>query len=1355
MKHSLYQSLLSRLKNKHAKLASRFHKNVQDGEFQKQHYRKRKDAVERLKSIEKRITDLGQKTGFKPRLNYKHWAVALAMGVVVSANAQQENKPNFRSRLKNQAKIRNADIQPLAQSIFFDPKVSLGASQLANVHTGDLDGDGDTDAIYVAYIDSPLILRNDGSFNFTVSPLTTQSLEIVNNTILADFDGDGDLDLFMQNGTYGSFITQMWINDGTGYFTAQATSFPSVDLDDDGLFAVDIDGDSDLDIIAETSQNGPTYYEYVTVFENVGMNFPDSTGFKGSDPSYVTSRLLSVMDVDGDLDEDIVYTSFITSFGQGIQVLGNDGSGNFTDSNTAFSPSYSFNDRAIPLDFDNDGDLELAGFLSAPYLAVRPLENDGSVLNDASTNFSEVSNVVLSTVGDGDDIFGFKIDTDNFDDFVAISQDSTFIMISNGSGGFTEQTKFSGQSKPEDLDLDGDGDLFYFDGNVSVRDNQGGGTFVQGSDILTISATYDTKLVDLDGDGDLDLAQGGSLVSRTWLNDGSGNFTIQQEFPGGAYQLAFGNLDADSDLDMVVALESDSGYPGFIIYTNNGSGTLSYNSNLGSGFEVKQVELADMDEDGDLDIVARMQNVSNEYVRIYDNQGSLTFSMTSSYTINSAKMALGNLDGDTDDDIVLAAEATGIITLINNSGSLTAGSTFTPAGSNYYISDVDIADFDGDGDMDVFATNSYESPTTNSYLFLNNGSGTLTDSGANVETGGTYGSFVADIDGDGDVDIISGGYISYPKLWVHDGDQDSDGIPEFLFDHEIPTIVTEYSSVNIGDLDGDGDMDIVVGDYYGGTQIFFNNGAASLLEADANALTSLFDNMGGSNWTNAANWGSADVSDWFGVTLNTAQDRVERVELPNNGLVGTLPAAINQLDALEILDLSDNEIDALATDFSGLTNAVDINLNGNELDFGDLEAVAGVSVLSYTNQALVDAINESGVEIPVGSTQELTSSANGTANSYQWLLNGQNISGATATSYTVTDIDRTTMGEYSIEISNSIATGVTLTSAPVDVLATAVISVDVTDDTETLISENVNGYILEIKAGEVGYDTIQSATQENVASSFTFPPVVLGDFLVSVTSDEDLYVPTYYGDAFLWDEADVLQLNNDTDIQIIMTETPPVLTPTDGDGLVDGTIEEDFEDDGSRIDARRRAAKRKCGLRRKRSGGRTGQNADEFELIAYGETNDNGEFEYGFLPEGTYRFFVEYPGIPLDDSAFVQFDVGPAGVGDNSFKLAVFASEDGIFIELVLGLTSPHFTSFKIYPNPSADIININFDQVKSSKISLEVFDIQGQEMLRKNLDGKIGYITIDISDFEKGQYIFRIIDENRNDLVVYKIIKN
>ena len=1352
MKNSLYQSLLSRLKNKHTKLASRFHKSVRDGEFQKQHYRKRKESIDRLKNIEKRISKIGREAGLKPNLNYRHWAVALAMGVVVSASAQQKGEKNFQERLKQLANKEINGIQPLAQSIFYEPKVGLGAPVFNEFHTGDLDGDGDIDGVYASYFDSPLLLFNDGGFSFNIVPLTNVPLEIVNSTILADFDGDGDLDLLMENGPYENFTEQIWINDGSGNFTSQAAFFPNVDLVDDKLFPADIDGDGDLDIISQTQQDTP-FRNFVTVFRNTAFDFNDSTAYKGSYIFSPSSSLMNVMDVDGDTDMDIVFTSVVPSFSNyGIQILENDGSGNLSQPSTYLAPSSGFYYGTVALDFDNDGDLDMVGLADAPNIRAIPFSSNGTIPNDGSSPFTEEAVVPLTLIGEREGIFPAEIDNNNFDDFVAITRDSTFVIISNGDGTFTEQTKFAGQSKPEDLDGDGDADLFYFDGNVSIRDNQGGGTFNQQADLLTISATYDTQIIDLDGDGDLDLAQGGVTISRTWLNNGNGEFTLNQEFPGGAYQLAFGDLDGDSDLDMVVAIEEDGGYPGFVIYTNNGSGNMTYNSNIGGGvYETKQIVLADMDEDGDLDIVARQQGSTLRYITIYDNQGSLTFSPVSSYNNpNGEKMALANIDADTDSDIIIALDNLGFASIINNSGSLTTGASFLPSGPNFEITDVDLADFDSDGDMDVFATNGYESITGNSYVFLNDGAGAFTQTAQNLETGITYSSFVGDLDSDGDIDIISGGYISYPRVWVNDGSAN------FALDQYLPALSTEYSKINIGDLDGDSDADLIASDYYGGTNIFFNSGNAGPgpLGPDSTALVNIFDSMGGTGWTTNTNWKSGNVSTWHGVFLNNDGDRVERLELPNNGLTGTLPAAIDQLDALVNLDLSGNQIDALATDFSTLTNAVDINLNSNRLDFGDLEPVAGVAVLSYTTQAPVEAIDQTGpIEIPVGSIQELTANAAGTANSYQWIYNGQAIGGATGTTYLIENINRSNMGEYSLEISNSIATGVTLTAVPLEVLATAVITINVTDDTDTPISQTVDGYILEIEEGVVGFDTVEVATQTGVASSFSFPPVVLGDFLVNVSSDETLYIPTYYGDAFVWDEADTLRLNTDTTRQIEITEIPEELTPDDGEGLVEGVIEEDF-DDNARIDARRRASKRKCGLRRKRTGGRTDQD-DEFVLIAYGETDENGEFAYGFLPQGTYRFFVEYPGIPLDDSAFVQFDVGEAGVSDNTFQLAVFASDDGIFIELVLGLTSPHFTEFAIFPNPTADLINIRYDQIKSGELTLEIFDLKGKEMMKKTFNSKREDITIDISDFDKGQYIFRVIDSTSKDLVIYKIIKN
>ncbi len=305
----------------------------------------------------------------------------------------------------------------------------------------------------------------------------------------------------------------------------------------------------------------------------------------------------------------------------------------------------------------------------------------------------------------------------------------------------------------------------------------------------------------------------------------------------------------------------------------------------------------------------------------------------------------------------------------------------------------------------------------------------------------------------------------------------------------------------------------------------------------------------------------------------------------------------------------------------------------------------------------------------------------------------------------------------------------------------------------SVISESTSNVLLRIK-NSGRYDTLDVLSSNS--GDFSFNPVFVGDYLINVDSDPDKYVATYYGDAFQWEEADVLELEGDTATGIVMTVVPPELGPNDGDGNVSGTIEEDFEDDGSRINARRRAAKRKCGLRRKRSGGRTDQNNDEFELISYGETNNNGEFEYGFLPEGTYRFFVEYPGIPLDESSFVEFDVGAAGVSDNSFVLAALVTETGITVELILGITSEFFTEFNIYPNPTVDAIHIDYDKIISEKMTMELIDMNGKTILSREIKkSKNGSIQVDIKEYQNGQYLLRFTDTDKSrTALTFRVIK-
>ena len=543
--------------------------------------------------------------------------------------------------------------------------------------------------------------------------------------------------------------------------------------------------------------------------------------------------------------------------------------------------------------------------------------------------------------------------------------------------------------------------------------------------------------------------------------------------------------------------------------------------------------------------------------------------------------------------------------------------------------------------------------------------------------------------------------------------------------------------------------------------------ANSLSEVDSLALVEFYTSLDGSNWTDNTNWlvTNQNVETWFGITLNPEGLKVEEINLPANGLSGTIPIELDELNALQVLDLSDNSIEALETDFSTLTNVTSIDLSGNNLDFGDLEPIAGISVLDYSNQEnLENAIDQNDLVVRAGTDQTLTTTAvAGSSNLYQWTLNGTNIDGAEESSYTIENMNPSKVGQYGVAVSNSVVTGLTLESPDIEVLGNAVITVSAVDN-ETPITDDINAYLFSLN--EAVADTVNFAGNPNISvssESYSFPEVLFGDYLVGVESvnpfldNEDFqipgaYIPTFFGDEYLSSESDILVLQSDTTIFINVEIIPTISL---GDGLVSGIVDEDFGDDEGRIDARRRAKKRKCGLRRRRTGGRTGQDDnDQFELISYGETNDNGEFEFGFLPQGTYRFFVEYPGIPLDESAYVEFEIGEAGVTDTDFTLAVFASPDGIEIEIVLGVTTDYFVDFSIYPNPTTNIINVEYDQIKLENVKMQIATMEGKIVYTRKLDRSQKKIIYDTSLLKPGQYFVRFIGGGNQEPLVYKIIK-
>lgn len=536
--------------------------------------------------------------------------------------------------------------------------------------------------------------------------------------------------------------------------------------------------------------------------------------------------------------------------------------------------------------------------------------------------------------------------------------------------------------------------------------------------------------------------------------------------------------------------------------------------------------------------------------------------------------------------------------------------------------------------------------------------------------------------------------------------------------------------------------------------------------ADSTALVQIYNALDGPNWSPAVNWETDRLRDWDGIDLDASRTRVLVVDINGLGATGSMPnpftgGAVGGLNVISIVDVSNNQIEGLM-DFAS-TSVIALDVSNNALEFDDLEPLIGIPTLLYSNQASIffEEYNAGDtIERPHLSSPILSIVTGGTANAYSFSRDGATISqGAdfniTDATLEIIEIDFDNMGEFTASVTNSLLPDLTLAVEPQEVLAVADLSMLITDSDDNPVSSSVSGYLLEAFRREQGFDTLEIA--EDVGSTFIFPDVVLGNYLCGINpSDLETYIPTYFGDDFEWVRADTVFFREATNVQVRLTAVPT--EPLNGPGNLDVLIEEDFPEDGGRIDARRRASKRKCGVRRKRTGGRTGQDDDDFELIAYGETDENGEFKFGFLPQGTYRFFVEYPGIPLDPSAEVEFEVGEAGIGDTDFKLEAFATEDGIEIniEKVLGLILSYFKDLEVYPNPTSDVVKIKYRHLKAKHVKAQIVDISGNELTSFDVkNGFDGYHEIDVSTFSEGIYFLHIYDtEDQNGTVVsYRIV--
>ena len=362
-------------------------------------------------------------------------------------------------------------------------------------------------------------------------------------------------------------------------------------------------------------------------------------------------------------------------------------------------------------------------------------------------------------------------------------------------------------------------------------------------------------IADLDGDGLPDVLVCDALRDRvSWIRQfprGSYTETVVASVHAPAHVTAI-DIDGDGDLDLVVAglgvlMPSNNRTGSVIVLENDGHQRFTPHVVADRIARVADAEAGDLDGDGDLDIAIAGFGYDDGETAWLENKGGWRFEPHSllklSGTINTA---IADINGDGRPDIValVSQEWEEIWAFVNEGTGRFAprmlwGSTNPDFGSSW----LSLTDLDRDGDVDLVYSNgdAFDYAPANSrpwhgVQWLENKGHLQFDFHRVADLPGASSAQVADIDGDGDLDIVVASANNdwdnpnAPSLvWL-----ENNGRMQFI-KHTIASSPTHLITLAIGDLDGNGTPDIVAGGMHinrpysrmGRVTAWINHGAAA------------------------------------------------------------------------------------------------------------------------------------------------------------------------------------------------------------------------------------------------------------------------------------------------------------------------------------------------------------------------------------------------------------------------------------------------------------------------------------------------------------------------------------------------
>jgi len=681
---------------------------------------------------------------------------------------------------------------------------------------------------------------------------------------------------------------------------SKSMSFMGLDV---GISATaDIDNDEDLDvIIVGANDNG---HHTTVLYENDGNgNFTivNDTPFEGA-----RSGSVEFADVDNDNDMDVIIAGQKGDLKQYTNLYKNDGLGNFTlVENTPFEASIYGSINFADVDSDKDLDVLITGEgLAKLYI------------NDGLGNYTEsIENVFTPAKYGMADVA--DVDGDSDLDFIIVGDDDQYIAhtklyINDGHGLFTEDVNVSSVFEPVsfssvcfgDADNDLDADVILCGYNNSHKRvtrlylNDGSGSYT-----LDANNTFDDVaggavfFSDFDNDNDMDIYLSGASMtlgksySEIYENhEGTFNKVITSPFDLKTDGTAIAaDIDGDDDLDIITNGSGDrytrsryvSQFRTTVVFLNEGNMDFRrVQSSSIDNFSNCAFDYADIDADSDLDIVIAGQALNGICAKVYTNDGDGNYAEKANFDINghrfNGSVNLADIDGDNDNDLLITgtdsdSEDLYSTVLYTNKGN----GEFQSVNNRPFVGVVNSTstffDMDNDNDLDLLITGKSESKASDVRLYKNNGTGEFTEE-TNTTIEGVSGGSVAyaDIDGDNDIDLVIGGSNCVKRDEYNTSCQytiniyTNDGLGNFskVPHHTLP--VVNDCSIQFGDIDNDGDQDLLLtgkGTYHRKYATIFKNNGSGSFTEDTSISFEGVDNS-------SVSFGNINNDDYIDILIN-------------------------------------------------------------------------------------------------------------------------------------------------------------------------------------------------------------------------------------------------------------------------------------------------------------------------------------------------------------------------------------------------------------------------------------------------------------------------------------------------------